>query len=64
MTEITWKNCADEMPPDDYNKIITKHQDKIFEQMGITLHQVVNKFGSSDLSWTPYTPEKWEELNK
>lgn len=61
MQEITWTNCADKMPPDDDSYLIIKLVG------GIDLTQVIRGSQMPKLgnwNWTPYTPEKWKELNK
>lgn len=59
MTKITWTNCADKMPPDDFNEIIvsacgyyTIHDGKDLKYWISTDH----------VKWTEFTPEKWKEL--
>ena len=64
MTEITWTNCAEKMPPYDANYLI------IFREVASGLFDK-NNGAHMNLArmkylydWTPYTPEKWKELNK
>lgn len=63
MTEgITWINCIDQMPPDGIGSVILN------DIRGCLLFKALNpklpKELSDKLRWTPYTNEKWEELNK
>lgn len=59
MEIITWTNCAEQMPPDDAEIIVhafgchTRH-------LGADL-QVWKLY--DHIYWTPYTKEKWEDLN-
>ena len=62
--QITWTNCAEKMPPDDANYLI------IFREVASGLFDK-NNGAHMNLArmkylydWTPYTPEKWKELNK
>ena len=64
MTEITWTNCAEKMPPDDLDIIIDTWTGHKFKSVGWILKHEVNAFGLANFKWTPYTPEKWKELNK
>jgi len=71
MPEITWTNCADAMPPDCLTYEIIYHlSDGSFHKgSGHTLHFCIKEFSNPDklrslLYWIPYTPEKWEDLNK
>lgn len=66
--EITWTNCADEMPPSAM-QVITDNEGYYNIITGKTLHDTasfreIEQKTMSHLYWTPYTPEKWEELNK
>lgn len=58
--QITWTNCADQMPLDD--------EDIIVSACGyFTIHEGLDlKYWLSvdHVKWTPYTPEKWKELDK
>ena len=64
--EITWTNCADEMPPDDETEIIIRH----VEDKELILTPANEVFYDIDTlykdvwEWTEFTEEKWEELNK
>ena len=60
--EITWTNCAEKMPPDDLDIIIDTWTGHKFKSVGWILKHEVNAFGLANFKWTPYTPEKWEEL--
>lgn len=62
MTEITWISCAEQMPPDDIRVILVPVNFPI-TTTGLKYYlQGGSRF--RDYEWTPYTPEKWEELNK
>ena len=59
--KITWTNCSDEMPY-GYNRCIIKltHNNELF-----IIRPEWFVFGKPYMwHWTPYTPEKWKELNK
>ena len=68
--KITWTNCADKRPP--YDPIIIKdmRSSAIYRTHGegFLLCQRERSYGFTgslkDYEWTPYTPEKWKELNK
>lgn len=60
--EITWTNCADEMPPDDYvicRSYVTNGTIKYHKIRG----ELFNP-NSGNWQWTKFTQEKWEELIK
>jgi len=77
--QITWTNCADKMPPDDTSLIIVKisyvepdidycSHGKIADLTAITSSVFLSeinhvKYGTWKKYWTPYTQEKWKELN-
>lgn len=63
-TKITRTNCSDEMPPDDEDIIIDTWTEHKFKSVGWILKHEANFFGLDNFKWTPYTPEKWKELNK
>ena len=58
--QITWTNCAEQMPPD--------HIDVIVKANGYeTIHtgsDLKAWLGIEHVQWTEFTEEKWEELNK
>jgi hypothetical protein len=67
--QITWTNCADEMPPDDETTIICTYGGGMIDKMhAMIFHAAVNLSrkmnGETYIGWTPYTEEKWKELNK
>jgi len=65
--EITWHNCAEQMPPDDRNqKVILDHPDKLMYMTSDDAHRLIPiyKQKQSASRWTEFTKEKWEELNK
>ena len=64
--EITWTNCAEQMPPDIEIIIQYKNdQPKLFDGSRFTesfvriLPDIIR-----NTKWTEYTPEKWKEINK
>jgi len=65
--QITWNNCAEQMPPEE-QKTIFRRTDKdkfMFTKNVVDAHSLIFYTRKVDvLQWTPYTPEKWEELNK
>lgn len=62
MQEITWTNCADAMPPDEGLFIICGVKFQYINMLtGRDIHNLLN---FRAFKWTPYTPEKWKELNK
>ncbi|NBQ67535.1 MAG: hypothetical protein EBU46_01370 [Nitrosomonadaceae bacterium] len=66
MTEITWINCADEMPPDDETHVIMRLSNPVVIQVakGNQINHIYSKIIPNMWEWTPYTDEKWKELNK
>ena len=74
MTQIQWTRCSERMPPDDGTKIIAKNEseDDYVLTTGLRLKVYLASCGdtwnrvkiSFQTYWTPYTDEKWEELNK
>ena len=62
--KITWTNCADAMPPDDVLVIVKSWTGNIFKLTRYALNSSVALYGAENYKWTPYTLEKWEELNK
>jgi len=63
MTEITWTNCADEMPPKIPMLIICKWPEAL-NYVSIQTTEFLWQCLNPHTKWTPYTPEKWKELNK
>ena len=61
MTEITWTNCAEKMPPDDIGTVIMNDINGCL--LFKALRPILPKELSDKLRWTPYTPEKWDHLN-
>lgn len=64
--QVTWTNCADEMPPDGYKidiivRSIATKEPKI---ISTRVAHLLMPSGNSMAEWTPYTPEKWKELHK
>lgn len=64
--QITWTNCTAAMPPDDATEVIIKtEQGHMYVDTGNWLHYLLSiSSDTCDLAWTPYTAEKWKELNK
>lgn len=68
MPKTTWANCADVMPP-AAAKVIVGEEGYYNITTGKQLHDLasyreIEQRTMSHLEWTPYTPEKWKELNK
>lgn len=67
-TKITWTNCADEMPPDDANKVISVVGDsKPYAVSGSLVRSEYLRWKNVSyvpVTWTEFTEEKWEGLNK
>ena len=63
--EITWTNCAKQTPPDTGDKFIFKDEWGYWYMYVCKGKDYITGYRSQDrVSYTPYTPEKWEELNK
>ena len=66
--EITWTNCADEMPPDDATRVISAVGDsKPYAVSGSLVRAEYLRWKNVSyvpVTWTEFTPEKWEELKK
>lgn len=61
MTQIHWTKCSERMPPDGMRVIIQAYG----EYMKFAWDEkVLNTVATCNTSWTPYTVEKWKELNK
>jgi len=59
--EITWTNCAEQVPPNGLRVIIHAYG----EYMKFVWDaDMLNHIASSKTNWTPYIEEKWKELNK
>lgn len=61
MSEITWTNCADEMPPDDELLPIILYDMGNLSVINAAWLHCINK---PNAKWCEHTPEKWKELNK
>jgi len=67
--KITWTNCADAMPPDDAKIIINVNGNYDINtgyNMRYNMRYLICVQGWAFMryiEWTPYTPEKWKELN-
>lgn len=66
MTEITWTNCADAMPPDDLVEVIGRWSWNNKPELCFVAYIKIKitKDDAHEYEWTRYTPEIWEELNK
>lgn len=72
--EITWTNCAEQMPPDDDREILIQRvvdDSSIFALKGELIRTPANeiwfdidKNKLNHWEWVLCTPEIWEELNK
>jgi len=66
MPNITWTNCADEMPPDDDREILIRKVGCV-DSIQTPANEIYYDINDEELhrwEWAPYTPEAWEELNK
>ena len=76
--EITWHNCAEQMPPDDDSLIIVKisyikpgvdyvYVGLISNYLAVTSKAFLDMLGryaeAESKHWTLYNQEKWEALN-
>ena len=55
------------MPPNDTVIAKVGYDDTLFRVSGILVKQEYNRwknFSDIPVFWTPYTPEKWKELQK
>lgn len=62
--QITWTNCAEQMPPDDETEIILRCYGILTHTNGMTALRVHLNPYAGYTKWTEYTEEKWEYLNK
>lgn len=62
--KITWTNCAEQMPPDDRCESIIKLPGGYYKSINRDIWNEKHLYGTGLIFWTPYTPEKWNELNK
>jgi len=65
--QITWTNCADKMPPYNSDVVIHKftYSSVVHKDAGEFLSDKTLQYGTREYKeWTPYSKEKWEELNK
>ena len=65
--KITWTKCSERMPPNDTVIAKVGYDDTLFRVSGILVKQEYNRwknFSDIPVFWTPYTPEKWKELQK
>lgn len=66
MVQITWINCAEQMPPNDKTEVICTRENsiQIVNMKAMILHLNEESSISSGVLWTEFTEEKWKELNK
>ena len=65
MTEITWTNCAEKMPPNDSDLgLILRDSVGTNRTTGICVNYDYGFVIDLDAEWTIYTGEKWEYLNE
>lgn len=67
MTQIQWTKCSERMPPDDTVIAKVGYDDTPSRVSGILVKQEYNRwknFSDIPVFWTPYTPEKWKELDR
>lgn len=64
--QITWTNCADEMPPDGDSEIIIGRVDDpaVILTPANEIYYDMDSNKRNEWQWTEYTQEKWEYLNK
>jgi len=62
--QITWTNCAEQMPPDDGDfGLILRDSVGTSRTTGSYVHYDYGVVIDLDAEWTEFTKEKWEELN-
>lgn len=64
--EITWTNCADNIPL-DATEILVRNINDHCELVITPANEIWYDVAEGNLSgweWTEYTKEKWDELNK
>lgn len=64
MQEITWTNCAEELPPSTPDWIIVSDGYGTHICDGMAVNHDYGICIDVEAKWAPYTPEKWKELNK
>ena len=62
--KINWVNCAEQMPPDDVVVIVKSWTGNLFRITNYALGMSTSLYGAENYSWTEFTKEKWEALNK
>lgn len=68
--QITWTNCAEQMPPNTMKfKLIYRVNSEITFGFGTAFNVIADihprwEEVKCKFEWTPYTDEKWKELNK
>lgn len=60
--QITWTNCADEMPPET-TRVILRPKEFPIATTGLSYFLVNNTEDRRFWEWTEFTKEKWEKLN-
>ena len=62
MTQIQWTKCSERMPQDEIGTVIMRYIGGylLFKALRPRLPQDL----SDRLEWTPYTEQKWKELNR
>ena len=63
MTEITWTNCAEQMPPDDVVVIVKSWTGHLIRLTNYSLRSSTSIYGAENYWWTNFTKENWDELN-
>jgi len=62
----TWIKCSDQMPPDDDCEFICRNKDnsKLHTRHGMVMNIFIDNYINTNIEWTPYTKELWEELRR
>lgn len=63
---ITWINCAERMPTDDYTRVILRKpgNNSYMHSFGNVVVMGKNSILDMGIEWVTYTEEAWSELNK
>lgn len=61
---ITWTNCAEQMPPEDKTRVIVATHGNYIIDHGTWFAYYKRTLIKDRAKWTEFTKEKWEELNK
>lgn len=70
MTEITWTNCTEKMPPNTMKfELIYRANNEVKSGFGATFNVIADIHPRWEsvkhlFEWTDYSPEKWEWLTR